>query len=101
MPRGAKPGERRGGRTVGTPNKDTAELVALLKSKYPKWDPVIAMAEIANTCNDVNTQLQAAKEVAQYIYPKRKAIEHSGPDGQQLATLIVNVPPLPDGGPKR
>ena len=78
-------GQKTGGRTSGTPNKDTAALIALLKSKYPKWDPVIAMAEIANKQGqDPMLQLQAAKEVAQYIYPKRKAIEHSGEIGQRV-----------------
>jgi hypothetical protein len=33
MPRGSKPGERRGGRQKGTPNKATAE-VKLLAQKY-------------------------------------------------------------------
>lgn len=32
----------------------------------------------------VSIRVQAAKEAAQYLYPKRKAIEHSGKDGADL-----------------
>ena len=35
MPRGAKPGERRGGRRRGTPNKATAEIKALASEHVP------------------------------------------------------------------
>ena len=85
-------GQKTGGRTAGTPNKDTAALISLLKKKYPKWDPVIAMADIANErTNDLMLRLQAAKEVAQYVYPKRKAIEHSGEVGQRV-TVSDDVP---------
>lgn len=100
MPAG---GARQGaGRKKNVPNKDKRELVEKLAKAFPRWDPVMAMAEMANDKkNGIDLRFAASKEVAQYIHPKRKAIEHSGPDGQQLATLIVNVPPLPDGGPKR
>lgn len=36
MPRGAKPGERRGGRKKGQPNKATAEIKALAQSYGPE-----------------------------------------------------------------
>ena len=89
---GSAPGERRGGRTAGTPNKDTSRLMELLSKKYPKWDPVIAMAEVANGNKaDEGLRFAAAKEVAQYVYPKRKAIEHSGKDGTPLIPPAIYV----------
>lgn len=78
MPRGANPGERRGGRQVGTPNKDKAKLLDMLAAKFPDWDPVLAMAKIASTTTDKELELAACKEVAQYIHPKLKSIEHKG-----------------------
>jgi hypothetical protein len=36
MPRGAKPGERRGGRSKNTPNKRTTELQALIDEAKAK-----------------------------------------------------------------
>jgi hypothetical protein len=45
MPRGSKPGERRGGRKPGTPNKITREkrelLAALLDKRLPDLDAMI------------------------------------------------------------
>ena len=37
MPRGAKPGERRGGRAAGTPNKINQELVERIREKFLYW----------------------------------------------------------------
>ena len=75
---GAKPGERRGGRQKGTTNKDKAVLRDMVNAAFPGWDPVLAMAKIATTTNDAAVELQACKEVAQYIHPKLKSIEHKG-----------------------
>lgn len=81
-----------GGRQKGTPNKDTQALQDRIASKYPGWDPVEAMAEIArDEQNDVMIRLAALKEVSQYIHPKRKAIEHTGKDGTPLVPPPINV----------
>lgn len=91
MPAG---GARQGaGRKKNVPNKDKRELVDRLNKKFPNWDPVMAMAEMANDKkNGIDLRFAASKEVAQYIHPKRKAIEHSGPDGIALPPLIINAP---------
>lgn len=45
-------------------------------------DPIKIMAEIASDeKEDRSLRLRAASEVAQYVWPKRKAVEHSGPNG--------------------
>ena len=85
-------GKKTGGRQKGTPNKDTKALQDRIASKYPGWDPVEAMAEIArDEQNDVMVRLAALKEIAQYIHPKRKAIEHTGKDGAPLVPPPINV----------
>lgn len=60
----------------------------MLASKFPDWDPVVAMAKIATTTADVNLELQACKEVAQYTHPKLKAVELSGKDGDALEFIV-------------
>ncbi len=84
MPAGSKPGERRGGRRKGTANVDKRAIQervqSALSEKYGKhmanWDPVIAMAIIAaDEAEKKDLRLSAAKEVAQYIHPKKKSIE--------------------------
>jgi len=80
-----------GGRKAGTPNKNKQELLDRVHSKYPNYCPIEAMCEIAvDIENDVALRLQASKEVAQYIYPKRKAIEMSGEGGKELVINMVN-----------
>lgn len=77
MPRGAKPGERRGGRQKGTPNIRTLEIAERLSALG--CDPIEGMARIAQDENnppDLRGRMYA--ELAQYIAPKRKSIEHSG-----------------------
>ena len=71
-------GKKTGGRTAGIPNKDKAALRDMVNTAFPDWDPVLAMAKIATTTNDAAVELQACKEVAQYIHPKLKSIEHKG-----------------------
>ena len=63
-----------------------------LAERYPGWDPVEAMAAIAlDEQNDVMIRLAAMKEVAQYVHPKRKAVEHTGRDGTPLVPPTINV----------
>lgn len=42
MPRGSAPGERRGGRKPGTPNKSTAEIKAIASKYTPRALEVLA-----------------------------------------------------------
>ena len=66
-------------RPEGLPNKNKQALIALLQAKYPGYQPVVSMADIANDeSNDLLMRFNAHKEIAQYIVPKLKAVEHSG-----------------------
>lgn len=83
-----------GGRTKGTPNKDTAAIRERLADEFPDWDPVLALAAIANDPTaDPQLRFYASKEVAQYVHPKRKAIEHSGKIGEPFPRPVVVVLP--------
>ncbi len=68
------------GRKPGTVNKKTAEVRELLLSL--KCDPITGMARIAmNSKNPPELRGRMYSELAQYLWPKRKAIEVSGDDG--------------------
>ena len=77
---GSKPGERRGGRKKGTPNKGTVDVAATLRRLG--CDPIAGMARIALS-DDAGIDLRARMfaELAQYVAPKRKATEVTGPGG--------------------
>ena len=99
----------------GIPNRPKRRLLQILEEKYPGWHPVAQLADIANNVeNDLKTRMDAAKEVAQYVTPKLKAVEiHDNTATglsellQQLndATALVNgadtSPPVPAPAPKR
>lgn len=69
-------GKKFGGRTKGTPNKKTVSLQE--KCDIVGLDPFEQMLIIASTADEQNLRFHALKELCQYLYPKRKAIEHSG-----------------------
>lgn len=72
-------GRKTGGRQKGTPNKPKQELLAKIQEQYPGYHPVMAMAALANDEDAPDfLRFQANKEVAQYIEPKRKALEVTG-----------------------
>ena len=84
---GAKPGERRGGRGKGTPNKKTQAVAEVLGELG--LDPIKQMAQIAmDERVEVSIRVQVLKELCQYIAPKRKAVEITGEDGGPLELEI-------------
>jgi len=87
---GSKPGERRGGREAGTPNKSTADLKERLAALG--CDPIEGMARIAmNRRVPVAVRARCFAELAQYVYPKRKAIEHTGDADNLLRIELITV----------
>jgi len=76
-------GFKTGGRTKGTPNKKTLEVIERLEQLG--CDPIKGMAQIAmDEANPPELRGRMFSELAQYVVPKRKAIEHStdGSSGQ-------------------
>lgn len=72
MPKGFKAG----GRTKGTPNKKTANLKELIEENYSGFDPIIELIAISKQEKlPVDLKVSIYKSIAEYIYPKRKAIE--------------------------
>ena len=83
MSSGSQPGERRGGRAPGTPNKRTTELIERLAEL--KCDPVEGLARIAADANtDVALRARVYADLLPYLYPKRKAVELSGDDNAPI-----------------
>ena len=85
MARGAPKGNQN---RKGKPLKHTQEIADKLAALG--CDPITGMAEIAEEARatgDLALAGQMYKELAQYIAPKRKAIEHSGPGGSDIKTV--------------
>lgn len=104
---GRNPGEKFGGRVKGTPNKATQDLLAkaeelgvdvfhtmLLYAKgdfkalgYPEFE-VKGYSKDGDELLErtIAPELRAkmASDCAKYLYPVRRAVEHSGPEGAPI-----------------
>lgn len=97
---GFKPGEKRpenAGRKKGSVNRRT--LMVIEKLQLMDCDPIAVLALFAKNDwqglgyqdpNIIPSELRAkcASDLAQYVAPKLKAIEHTGADGEPLAPPI-------------
>lgn len=100
--------KKTGGRKKGTPNKKTQIVMDILESMNcnPIYNlALMAMGEPIECLTYVNRETgeyvvdeipgtyeqikDANKELANYVYPKRKAVEHTGQDGKELVVQIV------------
>lgn len=118
-----KDGQKTGGRQKGVPNKKTQIIESILEelncdpikilAAVANGEPLKArigvgeLSKKAPGCEDgdddfvegdviptLDQRISAAKELCQYVYPKRKAIEHSGPQGGPVAVTSINVLPV-------
>lgn len=121
MGAGSKPGERRGGRKKGAPNKKTLDLIKTLEEQG--YDPVAELIRIAmlaekeyERAEEIFDAIQEARiekklvplsestaptylkimqssasDLMNYIYPKRKAIEHTGANGKDLGQSFLDL----------
>jgi hypothetical protein len=75
-----------GGRQKGTPNKRTQDLME--KCVQFGVDPFEVLLDIARNSDKEENRAMAAKELCQYIYPKRKAIEITGSIDHKIASRM-------------
>jgi len=88
MPRGSKPGEHRGGRKPGTPNKHTTEIQQLIAEAKAKGfiQPLEYMLYILNTAEDDAAKRWAAEKAAPYCHRR------AGETMNQQPTAAINGP---------
>lgn len=74
------------------PNKRKYLLRDRLQKEIKGYDPIIEMAKIANDESvDLNLRAQMHKEVAKYVEPQLKAVEHSGELTQRVLTVAEQI----------
>jgi hypothetical protein len=82
-------GKKTGGRQKGTRNKRTQDVIDRLEALG--CDPIEGMAQIAmDETNSAELRGRMYAELAQYVAPKLKAIEHSG--GLETPRYVARVP---------
>jgi hypothetical protein len=65
---GSSPGERRGGRKAGTPNKRTQQFLALVGDGESPVE--FGLAIMRDTTKDLGVRMHAARIVAPYLHPR-------------------------------
>ena len=96
MPRGAKPGERRGGRKAGTPNKVTAEIKALAAEHAPAI--IKELVRLATKAKNEATRVAAGKELLDRAFgkaPQALVGDPKNPLAAQIAVVgrTIDAPP--------
>lgn len=86
--KGSAPGERRGGRTKGIPNKKTQEKIAAIEnSGLTPLDFLLSVMRDGE--QELNTRVDAGKAAAPYVHPKLANIELTGKDKGPVQVNIV------------
>ena len=86
-------GYKTGGRQKGTPNKYRAVLIERLSERFPNYDPVIALAELAQDASvDLSVRLDCHKTLANYLYPKMRSVEWIDENTTQPIVIQVIEP---------
>jgi hypothetical protein len=90
MARGSKPGERRGGRQRGTPNKATREISELAKGYAPA--AVKELARLATKAESETARVAAIDKLLDRAFGKaRQSVEHSGSIGTYDLTKVSDA----------
>lgn len=77
------------GRKKGSPTKLSKEVASRLEALG--CDPIEGMARVANDNTvEVAIRVRCYAELAQYVYPKRRATEHSGLGG---GPILIDTDP--------
>ncbi len=76
------------GRKKGTPNKKTQSLFEICEEQdLNVFQAMVVMAKEG----DASQRFTVLKELAQYLYPKRKSLEHSGSIDPRMAEAAETI----------
>ena len=92
MPRGSHPGERRGGRQRGTPNRATAAKAAeIAASGMTPLDYLVSVYRDETASRP--ERLEAAAKAAPYVHPRLSAIEYTAPAEPEVDVDLSELDP--------
>ena len=101
MARGAKPGERRGGRAAGVPNKRSDRFRTAIQEKAKKLEALVPgafegdahallMAVYKDPAHELTLRVDAAKAAIRYEKPALSSVDSTG---DEVRRAVVRVPP--------
>jgi hypothetical protein len=79
-----------GGRKSGTPNRDSQALIERLEALG--CDPIEGLARIAlDPATKIDLKVRCFAELAQYVYPKRKAVDFALGESRDLKVVVEYI----------
>jgi hypothetical protein len=96
-------GRKTGGRKAGTPNKRTVALTAALVERlealnFCPVEALIRVGQAAEAAGELDLARAAFADVAPFVYPRKKAVEHGGGLGLEKLvqySIVTGVPRAP------
>ena len=80
-------GRKTGGRAAGTQNRKTRDVAELLRSLG--CEPIEGMVRIAqDERHSPELRGKMYSDLAQYVYPKRRAVEVTGAEAEPLQVIV-------------
>lgn len=73
-----------GGRQKGTLNKKTKTIKELLEQDFKGFNPVSELITLYKTDIETVQKIMILKELANYVYPKRRAIDSNFTDKEPM-----------------
>ena len=94
---GSRPGERRGGRKPGVPNRATAaRQAAIAESGMTPLDYMISVFRDEN--QSVNVRLDAARSAANFVHPRLASVGIGNQDGGPIQVQVLRFSDLDTSG---
>lgn len=57
----------------------TSPILSMIRTKFPEYHPLMAIAEIAHETEDLGLQFHCHKVIAKYVEPELKSLEVKSP----------------------
>lgn len=88
--RGSAPGERRGGRSKGTPNKRTSARAAAQRLEAEGETPLDFLSRVYRDAGqEYPLRVEAAKAAAPYVHARLSSVDISNKNGRPLVVEII------------
>lgn len=62
-----------------TVSSQISPILSMIRTKFPNYHPLMSIAEIADTTEDLKLQFECHKTIAKYVEPELKSLEVKAP----------------------
>ena len=89
--RGSAPGERRGGRQKGTPNKRSAQGREIWEDSGAKHPLLFLLEQMEDENRPIRLRMRAARDALPYVLARLSSVELSDVEGRSLGETFAEA----------